>query len=129
MKRIIASVLAAALLLLPLCSCSSVQHIEDTNGAEDTSLCTLTEEELVSPHPHYIMQGSKLNQKSGAISFATRKMSGVMTPDKFTVKAGETYEFTGGLHLWKRQMLLSIAGGTICCLSTLYSDNQKGCGH
>ncbi len=95
MKRIIASVLAAALLLLPLCSCSSVQHIEDTNGAEDISLCTLTEEELVSPHPQYIMQGSKLNQKSGAISFATRKMSGVMILDKFTVKAGETYEFTG----------------------------------
>lgn len=97
MKRIIASVLAAALLLLPLCSCSNMQHIEDTNGAEDTSLCTLTEEELVSPHPHYIMQGSKLNQKSGAISFATRKMSGVMILDKFTVKAGETYEFTGAV--------------------------------
>lgn len=97
MKRIIASVLAAALLLLPLCSCSSVQHIEDTNGAEDTSLCTLTEEELVSPHPKCLTQGSSISHYKNMVYFLPLKMSGVKTLDKFTVKAGETYEFTGAV--------------------------------
>ena len=27
---------------------------------------------------------------------------------------------TGGLHLWKRQMLLSIAGGTVCYMLLLH---------
>ncbi len=27
---------------------------------------------------------------------------------------------TGGLHLWKRQMLLSIAGGTVCYMLMLH---------
>ena len=97
MKRIIASVLAAALLLLPLCSCSSVQHIKDTNGAEDTSLCTLTEEELVSPHPKCLTQGSSISHYKNMVYFLPLKMSGVKTLDKFTVKAGETYEFTGAV--------------------------------
>ena len=83
MKRIIASVLAAALLLLPLCSCSSVQHIEDTNGAEDTSLCTLTEEELVSPHPKCLTQGSSISHYKNMVYFLPLKMSGVKTLDKF----------------------------------------------
>lgn len=81
----------------PLCACSSVQHIEDTNGSEDTSLCTLTEEELVSPHPKCLTQGSSISHYKNMVYFLPLKMSGVKTLDKFTVKAGETYEFTGAV--------------------------------
>lgn len=40
--------------------------------------------------------------------------------DSHGIPEGIAIFVTGGLHIWKRQMLLSIAGGTICYMLLLH---------
>ncbi|MBR6776890.1 MAG: hypothetical protein IKM27_04000 [Clostridia bacterium] len=80
MKRIFAFTLTLAL-CAALCSCGAI-NIEDTNG-DDPSLCSLTEEDIVSGYPGSTTFGSsKSTSKSGTV-FKAKKMSGVYTLDTF----------------------------------------------
>lgn len=114
MKRLIISVLAAALMLLPLCACSNTSHIEDTNGAADTSLCALTDEELASSHPRCFTQGALQSHKNDDFTFQAQKMSGVTSLHKFTAEADKTYKVESSITLESGNLRLYIlCGGEI----------------
>lgn len=79
---IIAVILASA-----LASCESGKmHIEDTNGADDVSLCTLTEEDILG-RPSYISYMSIENSVNDSYRLTVDKLSGVSEAKKITVGA------------------------------------------
>ena len=62
-------------LILPLFSCS-FRHIEDTNGDEDFSLCSLTEYDIIHGSSSFY-QGSVTRTKNNKTTITTKLMSGV----------------------------------------------------
>ena len=78
MKRKNALSLLAAGLLILLCFCGCGQ-IEDTNGAEDKSLCSLTEEEIFSGPSSYVASVQTKVQIGNRCEYAVKKLSGALT--------------------------------------------------
>ena len=77
----------AAMLVSALASCASGKmHIEDTNGADDVSLCTLTEEDILG-RPSYISYMSIENSVNDSYRLTVDKLSGVSEAKKITVGA------------------------------------------
>ena len=80
MKKIFVLILVSALCAV-FCSCGALS-IEDTNG-DDPSLCSITEEDIVSGKVGSTTFGSsKVTSNSGTV-FKVKKMSGVYTLDTF----------------------------------------------
>ena len=52
-----------SILSLASCGFNNLTHIEDTNGEEDTSLCSLTEEDLLDNHPHALFNMSSTSSR------------------------------------------------------------------
>lgn len=94
-KRLLCAVLL--LVLAAMCACdASILQIRDENGAEDTSLTALTEEDLLDPMPQVIKQGAKRSndRDAGVITFKVEKMSGIEVLDSFTAEEENTYTLT-----------------------------------
>ncbi len=80
MKKILVLILVFILCAV-FCSCTAM-NIEDTNG-DDPSLCSITEEDIVSGRVGSTTFGSsKVTSNSGTV-FKVKKMSGVYTLDTF----------------------------------------------
>lgn len=72
------------LLLLPFvlfiasCGTNNLSHIDDTNGENDYSLCSLTDKELLSNNPHALFNVSTYSTDSdGVFHFRCMTFSGV----------------------------------------------------
>lgn len=81
MKKLSVLFLAVALLLS---GCGSLSHIPDTNGTEDFSLCSITQEELIAKSTHVLQQNTVTASSNGRVSFRTRKLSGIAEIYRFT---------------------------------------------
>lgn len=94
MKKIQRMVVILFILALSLSGCGSfiMDHIEDTNGADDFSLASITDEEICQSRSH-IAVASITTTSGGKTEIRIGKLSGVMQPDASlaSVKAsGET---------------------------------------
>ena len=65
------------------CSCAS--HIEDTNGEDDCSLCSLTDEDIINGTSS-LSQRSISNRRNDRGSMSVEKFSGVRTVDSINVR-------------------------------------------
>ena len=74
MKKILFCIMLVSVLLL--CASCGFEHIEDTNG-NDTSLCTLTQEDLLAEASSYISFGSMETRINDNYSYSVKKLSGV----------------------------------------------------
>jgi len=81
MKKIFAIILALTL-CAGLCACGMSVNIEDTNG-DDPSLCSITEEDIVSGSIGSTTFGSVKTTFNSTTIFKVKKMSGVLTLDTF----------------------------------------------
>lgn len=77
MKKIISTILVA-ILVLSLCSCN-FGHIEDTNGENDHTLCSLTEEDLLSGSNSFVQNVATKSRVGNKITYKVNKFSGVNT--------------------------------------------------
>ncbi len=92
MKRFIPLLLISAVLL---CSCGlPLRHIADTNGEEDSSLCTLTEEALCAEHTTRLTYKTVRLRSGNKQSYKAGKFSGVETLFTFTYDADHPLTLT-----------------------------------
>lgn len=94
MKRTVCKIVVLLLLLsislLTFSSCMS--HIEDTNGEDDHSLCSLTDEDMVDGGS-YLQQGSTRSEINGKVKIRINKFSGVNTIESIRIR-GEAKKLT-----------------------------------
>lgn len=88
MKKMLAFAIIAALALLVLSGCAS--HIEDTNGSDDFSLQTITDQNIISGMSSISVSSTK-SSNSSRTTLKVGKFSGVKTLEK--LQSG-SYEFT-----------------------------------
>ena len=97
-RRILSAYIAVLLIALTnvsvLCSCFLFKHIEDTNGEEDFSLCSITEEQIYSNSTSHVEIGAVSMRKGNVLNYSVKKFSGVKTLTKFTAGASNNYAFT-----------------------------------
>jgi len=83
------------LIVLTSCGTNNLSHIEDTNGDDDYSLCSLTEKELLSNNPHALFNISTSSTNSdGTFHFTCTTFSGVydILKSSFKPSENESYE-------------------------------------
>ncbi len=81
MNKIFVIILALTL-CAGLCACGMSVNIEDTNG-DDPSLCSITEEDIVSGGIGSTTFGSLKTTHNNKTVYTVKKMSGVLTLDTF----------------------------------------------
>ena len=74
------------LILFSLIGCS---HIEDTNGTDDHSLTTLTDEDFLKGHDFGVTTMSVYNTVQDMTSLSVKKLSGIMVLDQKIRASGE----------------------------------------
>ena len=84
-SKFIAVTMVCALIAITCCSC--VGHIKDTNGDDDFSLATLTEEQIIKNNSS-VSSVSVSKQWDGNLDLRTNKFSGVKELKKITLKYG-----------------------------------------
>lgn len=91
-SRVAVCLLCLMTLTTVLCGCG---QIEDKNGTDDHSLCTVTEEELVSNFTKFKSVGSVQSHIGDKFTLSVKKLSGVSSYYDFSVKESEskTLEF------------------------------------
>ena len=62
---------------LASCGFDNLTHIEDTNGENDISLCSLTEEDLLEKNPHALFNMSSTSSNNTKTTFKCNIFSGV----------------------------------------------------
>ena len=107
LKIFVSFCLVLSIFLLSACF---VGQIEDTNGADDTSLCKLTNRDLTAKRYHYTSVGRVISDtESGVVYRVSTSFSGVDAVYGFSLSDGESMtlavssELTGGnfrLFLW-----------------------------
>lgn len=92
-KLLLCAVLLLSVLATVACDASILQ-IEDTNGAENAALATLTDADLVDTMPQVVKQGAVRSDRKGVCRFRVKKMSGVEELYTFDADPDATYRFT-----------------------------------
>lgn len=79
MKKILLGI--AALALIAVCLIwfmnDGLEHIEDTNGAEDFSLTTITDQQIIDHDMGALGFGKSTNNLTGTVKFSSNKFTGV----------------------------------------------------
>lgn len=76
-----------------MCSCFLFKHIEDTNGEDDYSLCSITEEQICSGATNVIVFGSVTRNTNTQTEYSVKKMSGVKVIYKVNADVNTTYVY------------------------------------
>ncbi len=76
-----------------LCSCFLFKHIEDTNGEEDYSLCTITDERICSKSTSIVEFNARYSDLIDQVKYSAKKFSGVKNLYSFTANANKAYAF------------------------------------
>ena len=95
-RTLFVSVISALLICVTLgmCSCFLFKHIEDTNGADDYSLCTITEERICSGATSSVEFGAVSTSFGSETKYSVQKMSGVKVLSKTNADPANTYVCT-----------------------------------
>ena len=109
-KLLLCAVLVLTVIASVACDASILQ-IEDTNGASDTSLATLTDAELLDTMPQVVKQGAVRSDRGGVCRFRVKKMSGVEELYTFDADPDVTYHFTVTSNLTAGNLRLYICAG------------------
>ena len=83
-----------SMLSLASCGFDNLTHIEDTNGEEDTSLCSLTEEDLLDNHPHSLFNMYSTSSNNNKTTFKCNIFSGVSDIASYTIKEETSFTVT-----------------------------------
>ena len=83
-----------SILSLASCGFDNLTHIEDTNGEEDTSLCSLTEEDLLKKNPHALFNMSSTSSNNTKTTFKCNIFSGVSDIASYTINGTESFTVT-----------------------------------
>lgn len=78
--------------LITTCACF-FKHIEDTNGEEDISLCSITEERLCQSGTSYVVMAYVSSHINNTYNFSAEKMSGVRELISFNASSNNSYAF------------------------------------
>ncbi|MBE6703291.1 MAG: hypothetical protein E7585_07785 [Ruminococcaceae bacterium] len=131
MKTKALCLILCALLLFPLLFTACGRHIEDTNGA-DTSLCALTEEELLSKTASYSSVGSLSSHVNGKQTLRVKKLSGVYAFNSYLAQSNSlTVTISTTLYAGNLRILLLCDGAhladfTVNQAETLTLQNANG---
>ncbi len=86
-KRLI---LLLVLLLLAMPVLTACGQIEDTNGADDRSLVTITDADILASLNSYSTVGTVKTELGNECTYRARRFSGVFTLTEFSCEAGMT---------------------------------------
>lgn len=109
-KLLLCAVLLLSVLATVACDASILQ-IEDTNGAENAALATLTDAKLLDTMPQVVKQGAVRSDRKGVCRFRVKKMSGVEELYTFDADPDATYRFTVTSSLTAGNLRLYICAG------------------
>ncbi len=87
MKKKIFALVICAIMVLSLASCT-FGHIEDTNGEDNYTLGTITDERLLSGATSYVQAVAVKSEVNGVITYKAEKFSGVYTLKKIPYAVG-----------------------------------------
>ncbi|MCQ2430330.1 MAG: hypothetical protein MJ192_08370 [Clostridia bacterium] len=116
MKKTLSLLLACLLLCLPLSSCLS--HIEDTNGADDTSLVTLTDADIVKKTTSSITSSMIKKRVNGSCTVKVGKLSGVTDIETLTSDGDDVLTWTATLSSGNLRLCLVRDGEIVAELET-----------
>ena len=83
-----------SMLSLASCGFDNLTHIDDTNGEDDISLCSLTEEDLLEKHPHALFNMSSTSSNNTKTTFKCNIFSGVSDIASYTIKEETSFTVT-----------------------------------
>ena len=83
-----------SMISLASCGFDNLTHIEDTNGENDISLCSLTEEDLLEKNPHALFNMSSTNSNNNKTTFKCNIFSGVSDIASYTIKEKTSFTVT-----------------------------------
>ena len=83
-----------SILSLASCGFNNLTHIEDTNGEKDTSLCSLTVEDLLDNHPHSLFNMYSTSSNNNKTTFKCNIFSGVSDIASYTINGTESFTVT-----------------------------------
>ena len=83
-----------SMLSLASCGFDNLTHIDDTNGEDDISLCSLTEEVLLEKNPHALFNMSSTNSNNNKTTFKCNIFSGVSDIASYTIKEETSFTVT-----------------------------------
>lgn len=109
-KLLLCAVLLLSVLATVACDASILQ-IEDTNGAENAALATLTDAKLLDTMPQVVKQGAVRSDRKGVCRFRVKKMSGVEELYTFDADPDVTYHFTVTSNLTAGNLRLYVCAG------------------
>lgn len=111
-----------SLLSLASCGFDNLTHIEDTNGEEDTSLCSLTEEDLLEKNPHALFNMSSTSSNNNKTTFKCNIFSGVSDIITYTIKEATSFTITSSLESGNGDFLIYQDGIRIQNIGFPYDD-------
>ena len=83
-----------SMLSLASCGFDNLTHIEDTDGENDISLCSLTEEDLLEKNPHALFNMSSTSSNNTKTTFKCNIFSGVSDIASYTIKEKTSFTVT-----------------------------------
>lgn len=83
-----------SMLSLASCGFDNLTHIDDTNGEDDISLCSLTEEDLLEKNPHALFNMSSTSSNNNKTTFKCNVFSGVSDIASYTIKEETSFTVT-----------------------------------
>lgn len=83
-----------SILSLASCGFDNLTNIEDTNGENDISLCSLTEEDLLEKNPHALFNMSSTSSNNTKTTFKCNIFSGVSDIASYTIKEATSFTVT-----------------------------------
>ena len=111
-----------SILSLASCGFDNLTHIEDTNGEEDTSLCSLTEEDLLEKNPHALFNMSSTSSNNNKTTFKCNIFSGVSDIITYTIKEATSFTITSSLESGNGDFLIYQDGIRIQNIGFPYDD-------
>ena len=110
--------------MLSLASCCfyNLTHIEDTNGEDDISLCSLTEEVLLEKNPHALFNMSSTNSNNNKTTFKCNIFSGVSDIASYTIKEKTSFTVTSLIEEGNGDFFIYQEGKRIYSIGFPYND-------
>ena len=111
-----------SMLSLASCGFDNLTHIEDTNGEDDISLCSLTEEVLLEKNPHALFNMSSTNSNNNKTTFKCNIFSGVSDIASYTIKEKTSFTVTSLIEEGNGDFFIYQDGKRIYSIGFPYND-------
>ena len=107
---------------LASCGFDNLTHSEDTNGEDDISLCSLTEEDLLEKHPHALFNMSSTSSNNTKTTFKCNIFSGVSDIASYTIKEKTSFTITSLIESGNGDFFIYQDGKRIYSIGFPYND-------